>query len=163
MDGPLFECHSGHVFYHERSACTGSDEQHELRLWKSKKQDSFRTVRYPFPTSTSATYSLLSSYRTHSKKNGEGGIRTPGTGVYPYDGLANRCSQIITPEITSSCKVAKTALTPQLTPEYQKQGKIDTQKLPDDLAEIVAAWPELPEHIKAAIKALIQTHKAEEE
>ena len=22
---------------------------------------------------------------------GEGGIRTPGTGVYPYDGLANRC------------------------------------------------------------------------
>ncbi len=24
-------------------------------------------------------------------ENGEGGIRTPGTGVYPYDGLANRC------------------------------------------------------------------------
>ena len=23
--------------------------------------------------------------------NGEGGIRTRGTGVYPYDGLANRC------------------------------------------------------------------------
>ena len=26
-----------------------------------------------------------------SEKNGEGGIRTRGTGVYPYDGLANRC------------------------------------------------------------------------
>ena len=25
------------------------------------------------------------------QKNGEGGIRTRGTGVYPYDGLANRC------------------------------------------------------------------------
>jgi hypothetical protein len=33
--------------------------------------------------------------------------------------------------------------------------------LPDDLAEIVAVWPELPEHIKAAIKALIQTHNTE--
>jgi len=30
--------------------------------------------------------------------------------------------------------------------------------LPDDLADIVTAWPELPEHIKAAIKALLHTH-----
>ena len=30
-----------------------------------------------------------------------------------------------------------------------------------DLAKVVKAWPELPEHIKAAIKALIQTHKPE--
>jgi hypothetical protein len=30
-----------------------------------------------------------------------------------------------------------------------------------DLAEIVAVWSELPEHIKAAIKALIQTHNTE--
>jgi len=50
-------------------------------------------------------------------------------------------------------------LTPQLTPKSPKQGKIDTSKLPSDLAEIVAVWPELPEHIKAAIKALVQTHK----
>jgi hypothetical protein len=54
-------------------------------------------------------------------------------------------------------------LTPQLTPEYQNQGEIDTKKIPADLAEIVAVWPELPEHIKAAIKALIHTHAKETE
>jgi hypothetical protein len=52
-------------------------------------------------------------------------------------------------------------LTPQLTPKSQKQEQIDTQSLTSDLVEIVAVWPELPEHIKAAIKALIQTHKTE--
>jgi len=30
-----------------------------------------------------------------------------------------------------------------------------------DLEELIQAWSELPEHIKAAVKALIQTHKAE--
>jgi len=48
-----------------------------------------------------------------------------------------------------------------LTPKSRKQGEIDTSELPSDLAGIVAVWPELPEHIKAAIKALTQTHKAE--
>jgi hypothetical protein len=46
-----------------------------------------------------------------------------------------------------------------LTTKTQKQGKIDTQNLPDDLAEIVAVWPELTSHIKAANKTLVQTHK----
>jgi len=48
-------------------------------------------------------------------------------------------------------------LTPQLTPESPKRGEIDTQTLPADLARIVAAWPNLPEHIKAAIVALVKT------
>jgi hypothetical protein len=49
-------------------------------------------------------------------------------------------------------------LTPQLTSEYQKTGEIDTKKLPPDLKEIVTIWSELPEHIKAAIKALVETY-----
>jgi len=32
--------------------------------------------------------------------------------------------------------------------------------LPADLTEIVAVWPKLPEHIKAAIRALIKTTRA---
>jgi hypothetical protein len=34
------------------------------------------------------------------------------------------------------------------------------QKHPE-LARLIQSWPELPEHIRAAIKALVQTHKAE--
>ena len=34
------------------------------------------------------------------------------------------------------------------------------QNLPDDLAEIVAVWPELPEHIKQSIKALARLGEA---
>jgi hypothetical protein len=42
-----------------------------------------------------------------------------------------------------------------------KQASNQAQKLPADLVEVVAVWPELPEHIKAAIKALVQTHNTE--
>jgi hypothetical protein len=55
-------------------------------------------------------------------------------------------------------KSEKGLLTPQLTPKSQNQSYIDTKSLPADLAEVVAVWSELPEHIKAAIKALIHTH-----
>jgi hypothetical protein len=37
-------------------------------------------------------------------------------------------------------------------------GEDPVQNLPRDLAEIVAVWPKLSEHIKAAIRALIQVH-----
>ncbi|MHC4072273.1 MAG: hypothetical protein ACYTGS_09615, partial [Planctomycetota bacterium] len=30
-----------------------------------------------------------------------------------------------------------------------------------DFLQLIEAWPELPGHIKVAIKALVQTHKAE--
>jgi len=43
----------------------------------------------------------------------------------------------------------------------QKQGNFDTSGLPSDLAQIVSVWPSLPEHIKSAVKALVQTHNTE--
>ena len=86
---------------------------------------------------------------------GRGGVEPP------THGFSVRCRKNTTPEKTKTCKTSKEQLTPQLTPKTQEQGKIDTQNLPPDLAEIVAIWPQLPEHIKAAIKALVQTHKRE--
>jgi uncharacterized protein (UPF0147 family) len=46
-------------------------------------------------------------------------------------------------------------LTPQLTPESQKQAQLDISKLPSELTEVVSAWPNLPEHIKTAIMSLV--------
>jgi len=61
------------------------------------------------------------------------------------------------PENNGTYESTEQPLTPQLTPEDPKQGQIESTALPPDVAEIVAAWPRLPEHIKAAIKALVQT------
>jgi hypothetical protein len=50
-------------------------------------------------------------------------------------------------------------------PAYKKNQKNTSEQLqniPAELVEIVTIWPELPVHIKAAIKALIQTYKESE-
>ncbi len=46
--------------------------------------------------------------------------------------------------------------------KYQETAGNQPQDIPTELAEIVAMWPELPVHIKAAIKALVQTHIKEQ-
>jgi len=43
----------------------------------------------------------------------------------------------------------------------ENKTQIDIRKLPTELADIVTVWHKLPEHIKAAVKALIQTHITE--
>ena len=46
--------------------------------------------------------------------------------------------------------------------KIQKTSEDQPLNIPAELAEIVAIWPELPVHIKAAIKALVQTYKESE-
>ncbi|MHC4072568.1 MAG: hypothetical protein ACYTGS_11130 [Planctomycetota bacterium] len=90
--------------------------------------------------------------------------KTRPAGLEPATfGFEVRDSKNISQDNQETCETAKTPLTLQLAPEYQKTDEIDTKKLPSDLAEIVVVWPELPGHIKAAIKALVQTQKGEKE
>jgi hypothetical protein len=65
-------------------------------------------------------------------------------------GFSVRCKQDITPAFTDTYSVRQS----ELTPEIQARGV--TEPSPD-LAEIVAAWPKMPEHIKAAVLALVRT------
>jgi len=57
----------------------------------------------------------------------------------------------------SETKRLQTSL--QRNPENASKSAVSP---PDDLGEIVAFWPELPEHIKAAIKALTETSQSEQ-
>jgi hypothetical protein len=69
--------------------------------------------------------------------------------------LQNQRLKNVTIYKTKTCENTKEQLTFQLTPKSQKQPEIDIEKLPADLVEIIAVWPELPEHIKQAIKVYI--------
>jgi hypothetical protein len=77
------------------------------------------------------------------------------------------CDRLIKSQPTKSDKPNKNKDLPQAPngaykPAYKENPKTaenQPENLSDDLAEIVAVWPELPEHIKQAIKALVQTHR----
>ena len=38
----------------------------------------------------------------------------------------------------------------------------NSKQIPPELHSVIEAWPDVPEHIRAAIKALVQTHNAED-
>jgi len=83
----------------------------------------------------------------------------PTVGFEPTTtGLQNRCPKGTSSENTKTCETSDTPLTPQRTHGRPKQDEIAALELPPDLAEMVTVWSGLPEHIKAAIRTLVQTH-----
>ena len=61
------------------------------------------------------------------------------------------------PEIQHTKGFSKT--TPTTPISARVQNWVQFLQKNSNLAEIVESWPDLPEHIKAAIKALVEAHK----
>jgi len=80
---------------------------------------------------------------------GRGGLEPP------THGFSVRCSKNINTVNTKTCDTPQEQLTPQLTPDSQKQAKKTPLELPADLADIVEAWSALPEHVRQAIDTLV--------
>ena len=91
--------------------------------------------------------------------NGGGGIRTPGAWT------AQRFSRPpLKNDNSANSKDLRKAETGAYKPAYKenpKKAENQANSMPPELAKIVQVWPGLPEHIKTAIKALVQTHKTE--
>jgi len=89
-------------------------------------------------------------------KNGQDGLKTtflavkklPPRGVEPLG--------------SNSQSTTNKALTENENPVLDTGLDSLVQEFPD-LVEVVKAWPDLPERTRTAIKALIETHKAEKE
>ncbi len=73
----------------------------------------------------------------------------------PTHGFSVRCSKNVNADKTKTCENTKEQLTPQLTPDSQKQAQNTPLGLPADLADIVGAWSTLPEHVRQAIVTLV--------
>ena len=79
---------------------------------------------------------------------GRGGVEPP------THGFSVRCDNGITSAQDSTSESSQKNLSLYLALLVQKH---------PDLALIAEAWPNLPEHIRAAIKALVQTHTGEDQ
>ncbi len=80
---------------------------------------------------------------------GRGGLEPP------THGFSVRCSKNASIDKTKTYGPPESPLTPQLTPDSQKQAQNTPLEVPADLADIVEAWSMLPEHVRQAIVTLV--------
>ena len=78
------------------------------------------------------------------------------------NGFANRRLDSVSPPKNKDLQKAETGAYKPAYKEYPKMAENQANSMPPELAEIVQVWPELPEHIKAAIKALVETFETSE-
>jgi hypothetical protein len=81
-----------------------------------------------------------------SRVNGETGIRTPGTGVNPYNGLANRTPISINTASKTTYETADNCLSPDLSLRIQTD---------PELSSIVTAWATLPPDVRKMIVGVV--------
>ena len=101
------------------------------------------------------------------KLNGGGGIRTPMAGsdksLQKSDKSTAETTQVLantdTYENSKTGDFQQKLTFTEQSPDtflHQKCALCVPKNLPDDLREVVDKWPELPDHIKSAIKTLIK-------
>ncbi len=80
---------------------------------------------------------------------GRGGLEPP------THGFSVRCSKDASIDKTKTYGPPESQLTPQLTPDSQKQTQTPSLEVPADLVDVVEAWSALPEHVRQAIVTLV--------
>jgi hypothetical protein len=99
---------------------------------------------------------LMDAISAENKKTERGGFEPPQR-IYSTGRFSKPLSENANHQQSNDLGKDKSFAYSTAYSNILEKAEKQAQNLPDDLAQIAAAWPILPEHIKAAIKALVET------